>query len=104
MLHKNEHFRFCFGIISPNETEPQEVIFSFLQFQGKYIKSLPLHESQEILADNENELLIRLKLFITHDFFMELLSHGENVKVIKPDTLISEMKSSYKKALDQYTA
>jgi predicted DNA-binding transcriptional regulator YafY len=100
----NEHFRFCFGIIGPDNTEPQEVILSFDPFQGKYIKSLPLHETQEILADNEDELLIKLKIFITHDFFMELLSQGENVKVIKPDSLISDLKSSYTVAINQYTS
>jgi predicted DNA-binding transcriptional regulator YafY len=100
----NEHFRFCFGIIGPDNTEPQEVILSFDPFQGKYIKSLPLHETQEILADNEDELLIKLKIFITHDFFMELLSHGENVKVIKPDSLIADLKSSYTVAINQYTS
>lgn len=99
----NEHFRFCFGIIGPDQTEPQEVILSFDPFQGKYIKSLPLHETQEIIADNEDELLIRLKLFITHDFFMELMSHGESVKVIKPDSLIADLISSYSKAINQYT-
>lgn len=99
----NEHFCYCFGIMSPNQKEPQEVILSFDPFQGKYIKSLPLHQSQEILMDNENELKIRLKIFITHDFFMELLSYGENVKIIKPDSLIEEIKSSYSQALLQYT-
>lgn len=98
----NEHFKYCFGIISPNEHKPQEVILSFVPFQGKYIKTLPLHESQEILKDNESELLVKLTLFITHDFFMEILSHGENVKVIQPDSLIADLKNSYKNALKLY--
>ena len=98
----NEHFKYCFGIISPNEHKPQEVILSFVPFQGKYIKTLPLHESQEILKDNESELLVKLTLFITHDFFMEILSHGDNVKVIQPDSLIADLKNSYKNAMNLY--
>lgn len=98
----NEHFKYCFGIMSPNEPKPQEIILSFKPFQGKYIKSLPLHASQEILKDNKEELLIKLKLFITHDFIMEILSHGENVKVIQPLRLISELKKVYEGALKQY--
>ena len=98
----NEHYKNCFGIISPNADKPQEIILSFDPFQGKYIKSLPLHASQEILEDNEDELLIKLTLYITHDFVMELLSYGENVKVIEPIALIEQMKQSYKNALDQY--
>ena len=99
----NEHFKFSFGIISPNGHEPQEVILSFDPVQGKYIKTLPLHESQVILKDNEQELLIKLSLYITHDFFMEVLSFGENVKVIQPESLISDLKRTYKTVLKLYS-
>lgn len=98
----NEHYKYCFGIISPNEHQPQEVILSFDPFQGKYIKTLPLHESQVILKDNEEELLIKLTLFLTHDFLMEILSYGDNVKVIQPESLIEELKTSYENALKLY--
>lgn len=98
----NDHYQYSFGIISPNERTPQEVILSFAPFQGQYIKSLPLHESQEVLIDNEEELRIKLTLFTTHDFFMELLSHGENLRVIKPTSLIDDLKSAYKNSLKLY--
>ena len=97
-----EHYKYCFGIVSPNGQEPQEINLSFYPHEGKYIKSLPLHESQEILKDNQEELLIKLKLVVTHDFIMEILSHGDNVKVIKPENLISEVKVVLKNALSQY--
>jgi predicted DNA-binding transcriptional regulator YafY len=97
-----EHFRHCFGIISPNADNPHEIVLSFDPFQGKYIKSLPLHESQEILKDNEEELLIRLKLYITYDFVMEVLSYGNYVKVIEPAELINQLKNAYRDALKQY--
>lgn len=98
----NEHYKYCFGIISPNGHKPQEVILSFDPFQGKYIKSLPLHESQQILIDNEDELRVKLTLFVTHDFFMELLSYGENLKVIEPESLIKDIKNSLQETLKQY--
>lgn len=84
------------------EEQPQEVILSFDPVQGKYIKSLPLHESQEIILDNDDELEVKLLLYLTYDFNMELLSYGERVKVLKPDSLIEEMKTSYTEALNQY--
>jgi len=98
----NEHYKYCFGIISQNGHKPQEVILSFDPFQGKYIKSLPLHESQQILVDNEAELRVKLTLFVTHDFFMELLSYGENLKVIEPESLIKDIKYSLQETLKQY--
>ncbi|MFZ4414298.1 MAG: WYL domain-containing protein, partial [Bacteroidales bacterium] len=98
----NEHYKYCFGIISPNGLEAKEIILSFDPFQGKYIKSLPLHETQEILADNESELKIKLKLCTSFDFIMEILSFGENVKVIAPESLINEMKRAYHNAINLY--
>lgn len=97
-----ENYRYCFGIISPNGLTPEEVILSFDPFQGKYVKTLPLHHTQEIVADNEKELRIKLKLCITHDFIMELLSYGDTLKVIKPDVLIDEIKGAYQKAFKRY--
>jgi len=98
----NEHFKYCFGIISANRNPPQEIVLSFDPHEGKYIKSMPLHESQVILKDTAEEVLLKLTLVITHDFLMEILSHGEYVKVIKPLNLVTDVKTAYQNALAQY--
>ena len=97
-----ESYRYCFGIISPTDEEPQEIILSFDPFQGKYIKTLPLHDTQQVLVDNEDELQIKLKLCVTHDLIMELLSFGDNMKVVQPLSLINEIKDAHHKAYKQY--
>jgi predicted DNA-binding transcriptional regulator YafY len=97
-----ENYRYCFGIISPNGKKPEDILLSFKPDQGKYIKSLPLHETQQVLIDNKTELQIKLKLCITFDLVMELLSYGESLKVIKPESLITEIKEAHKKAFKQY--
>jgi predicted DNA-binding transcriptional regulator YafY len=95
-------FKHCFGIIAPNAENPSEVVLSFDSFQGKYIKSLPLHASQEIILDNADELRIRLAVYLTHDFLMELLSYGNTVKVIAPQELAEELQEQYQSAFNQY--
>jgi predicted DNA-binding transcriptional regulator YafY len=97
-----QSYRYCFGIESPNGKEPQDIILSFEPFQGKYIKTLPLHHTQEILVDNDDELKIKLKLCLTHDFLMELLSFGDNLTVIEPKSLVNQIKEAYKNAYKQY--
>ncbi len=101
-MNPNDYFKNCFGIITSDETAPEEIVLSFETLQGKYIKSYPLHESQKIIKDNDKELLIQLKLFLTHEFLMELLSYGESVKVIRPESLIKDLKTSYQTALNLY--
>ena len=97
-----QSYRYCFGIISPNDEEPQDIILSFDPFQGKYIKTLPLHDTQQVLVDNDVEMKIKLKLCLTHDLVMELLSFGDNMKVIEPKSLADQIKQAHEKAFRQY--
>lgn len=98
----NTYYRYYFGIIGSGSGKPEEVILSFDPFQGKYIKSLPLHESQQTLIDNDTELRVKLTVYPTYDFVQEILSHGESVRVLSPQRLIDEIKVSLTKALKQY--
>jgi predicted DNA-binding transcriptional regulator YafY len=97
-----EYYRDCFGIMGPNTEKPEEIILSLDPVQGKYIKSLPLHESQEIIIDTDDELRIKVTLYVTHDFYMELLSLGEDVQVIEPVSLIKKLKTTYNNCLSLY--
>ncbi len=98
----NEHFKYCFGIMGPNAQAPENIILSFNTVQAKYIKSLPLHETQEIIEENETGILIKLKLYITLDFIMELLSYGDSVEIVEPGDLREIMRGVYEKAMGRY--
>jgi predicted DNA-binding transcriptional regulator YafY len=82
---------------------PEQVILSFDPEQGKYIKSLPLHDSQQILVDNSEEFRIKLELYITFDFIMEILSYGSRVKVLEPVELVEEVKTALLNAYQLYS-
>lgn len=101
-FNANDLFRNYFGIINSSDNELIEIILSFDPFQGKYVKSFPLHESQKVILDNQNETRVQLSLYITYDFLLELLSFGDRVKVISPDSLREEICDIYNNALKQY--
>jgi predicted DNA-binding transcriptional regulator YafY len=61
-----------------------------------------LHHTQQILAENDNELRISLSIYLTHDLIMELLSYGSTLKVIQPQELIDTLKATYENALRKY--
>jgi predicted DNA-binding transcriptional regulator YafY len=98
----NDYYNYSFGIITPEDEEYEEVILSFSPFQGKYIKSLPLHESQKVLIDNQKELRVRIDVYVTYDLIMELMSYGEELKVIEPQWLIDDMKKRLMDTLKRY--
>jgi predicted DNA-binding transcriptional regulator YafY len=97
------YFKNSFGIITPDEGQKvEEVILKFDTHQGKYIKSLPLHHSQVILEDTESHLIVSVKICITYDFKMEVLSYGERVKVLQPKSFIKEIVEDLKSTILQY--
>jgi len=101
-LDLNSKFKYSFGVIGSDQTEPEEIHLSFTPFQGKYVKSLPLHSSQEIVRDTDEELLIRLTVHPTPDFIMHLLSYGKELTVVKPASLKKRMQEELELALQNY--
>jgi predicted DNA-binding transcriptional regulator YafY len=99
-------FEHSFGIITPDiykeDIKPENVVLSLSRLNGQYVKSLPLHSSQEIIIDNSEELRISLTLYITHDFIIELLSMGDQCKVISPKSLADTIQNILQNALQQY--
>ena len=101
-LDVNEVFRYCFGVINLEDYTPEDLVISLTPDQGKYINSYPLHESQAVIVNNEEELRIKLKICITHDLIMELLSLGESVEVLEPEWLRGNLADRLRKTLKLY--
>lgn len=97
-----EVFKNSFGIIAPNGEEPQEIVLWFDRHQGNYIKSLPLHHSQQIIKDDENGLEIKLYLVPTFDFKQAILFYGERVRVLAPETFREELRKEISTMLMNY--
>lgn len=96
-------FENSFGIISTLDETPEEIVLSFDANQGKYIKTLPLHHSQEILVDDDEEFRIKLTLVPTYDFEREILSHGSSVKIISPLSFKNYLKSEVEKMMNNFS-
>ena len=97
-----EEFRHSFGIINGTGEEPQRVLLSFTPREGRYIKSLPLHHSQQLVHEDEKEIRFSLYLRPTYDFRMELLSFGDQVEVLEPQGLRQAIREQLEKSLKRY--
>jgi len=97
-----EEFNHSFGIINGTNEQPEKIVLAFTPNEGRYVKSLPLHHSQQLEVENKKEIQFSYFLRPTYDFKMELLSYGNQVKVIEPDTLRDSIKRKLKEAIDLY--
>lgn len=94
-------FKNSFGIIY-KEGAPEEILLSFSPFQAKYIKSLLLHSSQELVSETDKECIFKYTMHVTFDLVQEILSLGKEVKVLSPPSLRKEVKTALKAALENY--
>ena len=94
-------FKYSFGITAV-EQKPQKIILRFNAGQGNYIKSQPLHQSQKIIEDNQDFLLISLKLQSSPELIMQLMSFGNKVKIVEPSSLAEAVLAELKKAIKNY--
>ena len=89
-FYVEKEFRNAFGVLRDEPAE--KVILEFTKQQGNYIKTFPLHESQRIVEETEDEVILEVFIHTTNDFIMELLKYGSEVEVLEPQSLIGIMK------------
>ena len=94
-------FKDSFGIWDDPGTPVEEIELSYSALDGKFLKHNPLHSSQTILEDTSEEFRIRLRLKITNDFVMALLSRSNSLTVIKPESLKIRIRDIYERALQR---
>ncbi|HQZ25482.1 MAG TPA: WYL domain-containing protein, partial [Flavobacterium sp.] len=96
-----KEFRNAFGVLRDSPAE--KVILQFSKMQGEYIKTFPLHDSQRITIETGDFVTFEIYIHLTHDFIMELLKYGNNVKVVAPESLIATMKVRIREMQDLYS-
>ena len=100
------YFDDSFGAWVDNErTQAEEVVLAFRKLPtdtlfipnpAKYLEAMPLHSSQQILKEEEEAIVLRLRIKITPDFIKELLSYGKQVEVLTPPHLQKELIAKQK--------
>ena len=86
-----KEFQHAFGVETYEAAE--KVVLEFSKQQGNYIKTFPLHESQRIVEENEDSVILEIFIHTTNDIKMELLKYGSDVKVLSPISLQNEIKN-----------
>ena len=86
-----KEFQHAFGVETYEAAE--KVVLEFSNKQGNYIKTFPLHQSQRIMEETEDTVIIEIFIHTTNDIKMELLKYGSNVKVIAPISLQNDIKN-----------
>ena len=90
-FNASEFFSNYFGVfIDAGEAETVELKVD--SGQVKYLETLPLHDSQEKVEQNDEYAIFRYHLAPTYDFEQEILSRGADIELTKPEWFREQIK------------
>lgn len=94
-------FRECYGIWNDIRDPVEEIVLRYDSLDGSFVRSLPLHPSQETETEADGHVVVRLKLRITNDFVMALLARSRSLEVLEPLSLRKRLHDVYQQALER---
>lgn len=98
----HSYFEGCCGIITSNESSQKIVLRAYNGF-ADYLRTLPLHESQREIGNDDESTLFEYHLKPTFDFYQLVLAQGDQVEVLEPESVRDEMRNFAQNILDFYT-
>ncbi len=101
-FHPDRFFKHSIGI-TELDAHPARIRLRFSALQGKYIKSLPIHHSQIIIEENDDEILVELFALQTIELVQLIFSYGDAVEVLEPKKLRKRVKKTALKTLLKYS-
>ncbi len=95
------YYRHLLGV-TVSEDSPSEITIKFTNAQGKYILSQPIHDSQQLISNDEKSITIKLFLSPSYEFISMVLGWGADAEVIEPLWLREKISSKLRDALSIY--
>lgn len=98
-----EYYAHTVGIFVNEDLKPQKVVLRAYGVHVEYMRSLPLHSSQEEIKTSDGEYSdFRYWLCLTPELTTKILSMGEKVEVLEPHSLRVEIKRRLEECFIKY--
>jgi len=91
-----------FGAYVTVKDEPQTILIKTDEWQAKYLRSLPLHKSQEEVERTPEYTIFSLFVKPTYDLKQEILTMNIHAEVLAPTAFREEIKKDLSTMLDKY--
>ena len=92
-LTPENYYEDCFGIYRKEDVPVEKIRIRAFYPEYNYIEEVPLHESLQKVKESKDGMYREYTLTVrpSRDFLQELLWHGRNIIVLKPESLRQEM-------------
>ncbi|MFO8029700.1 MAG: WYL domain-containing protein [Cyclonatronaceae bacterium] len=99
--HVREHYDHTVGV-NFNAGDPVSVIIRCTELTGKYLETLPIHDSQQVLEKEEMYWRIRFRVVPNFEFEQKLLMHLYQIEVLEPQWFRRKFVQGIRQAVNRY--
>ena len=97
-------FQDAFGMYVNPEIATERVVVKADKDQSRYLMSLPLHHSQQIIETTDDYSVFSWRLKPTYDFVQQLLTMNLHIEVLEPLSLRTRMTELLKSMAKKYSS
>lgn len=101
-LDGDEYFKDIVGVTVSESMDPRNVIFWVDSGNAPYVKTKPLHKSQEIIREDQDGTLFKICVQINFELERLLLGFGNSLIVHKPKKLRMKMEEKFNEGSKNY--
>lgn len=91
----------CTGII-PSDDPIEHVVLRAYRDAPDYLRTLPLHASQQEVERNEESTTFSYDVKLTYDFLQLIMQQGDQVEVLEPKKLRDQMRNLVNALMNYY--
>jgi len=96
------YFDDLIGVTKTERDRTQTIVLEVDKYNAPYVLTKPLHESQVILKEDKNGIIIKFNVIVNFELEREILGFGESIKILAPRILQSRIKKRLEAALTNY--
>lgn len=86
-----------FGVYVDSDVKMERVVIEADKVAMNYLRSLPLHHSQQEIQTDDNKSILEFRLRPTVDFITEIVSRSKYIKVLSPQWVIDDVNATISK-------
>ncbi|MGR3854163.1 MULTISPECIES: helix-turn-helix transcriptional regulator [Chryseobacterium] len=101
-LDGDEYFKDIVGVTVSESMDPRNVVFWVDSGNAPYVKTKPLHKSQEIIKEDHEGTLFKICVQINYELERLLLGFGDSLIVHKPKKLRLKMEEKFNAGCKNY--
>lgn len=91
------------GVTKSVNQQAEKVTFLATKEHAPYIKTKPIHKSQQLIEHKEDgSMIFEIEVIINQELQREFLGFADGIRILSPNSMVRFMKKKFKKAMEEY--